>query len=621
MKRTRQVTFAGVLLLLATTGVCAPVQRDALDIRPQGGDAAATAAVCQTENAERLARETSASVLDGFVATPQAADALLADVKGAYETDPLRAVQIAAVTQRTMTPKCERAARGRKVWTEALLRAARASADATRTMFFLDQLRGCGFPSQVAAIRALGEKRETCVRDYADWAARELESAPVPTGLSWCVFGTSISWYDAHASEYGEAKFTRGYQSRVKDRLSFTDYHNLAINGGVIGGHRWAKVPRADLYTIEHGINDWGHRVPVGTLADYRVGTNANTFAANYRILVDKIRKANPHAVIVLCTPRRGYGFGTYLPASSDAPHGGIYLKEYARLVRAIAADEGFEVADFFADCGTDEELADLSIDVALHPNDAGFQRMADCLEKAIRRATLERREGFRSLFNGQDLTGWRWSGAVPCYGVEPTEPGILQYIPGTMERHKLCPGTDEQLVTQKSFRDFVLRFDFLMPTNGNNGIGVRMAEKGNPTYTALCEIQLLDDGGDAYYDASAKRDKCAPTQYCGAVYGLAPARRDNPAAKGFAVGGSYAHPAGQWNDCEIEVVGSTVRVTLNGVEVSRADLSAFQGDGDTPDCKPHPGIRRTEGAIGLLGYAGFNVRFRNLRARDVSAR
>ena len=44
MRRTRQVTFAGVLLLLVTTGVCAPVQRDALDIRPQEGDDAATAA-------------------------------------------------------------------------------------------------------------------------------------------------------------------------------------------------------------------------------------------------------------------------------------------------------------------------------------------------------------------------------------------------------------------------------------------------------------------------------------------------------------------------------------------------------------------------------------------------
>ena len=615
---TRQLALsASIILLLSAAGGCATARREA---RPQ--DDRETLAVWQDEHAALLACKTSEGVLDAFVATPQTADALLASVTDAYGSDPLRATQVAAVTQRTMAPRCERAARGRAVWTDALLRAARASkGDEGRTSFLLDQLRLCAYPSQAAAVRALGEGAAPAVRDYAEWTARELEAEPTATGLSWCVFGTSISWYDAHPSEYGEAKFTRGYQSRVKDRLSFTGYHNLAINGGTVGGHRWAKVPRADLYTIEHGINDWGHCVPVGTLADYRAGTNANTFAANYRVLVDKIRKANPRATIVLCTPRRGFGFGTYLPASSSAPHGGICLEEYAKLVHAIAADEGFEVADFFSDCGTDEELPSLSIDVALHPNDAGFQRMADCLEKAIRRATLERREGFRPLFNGRDLFGWKWSGAVPCYGVAADEPGVLQYLPGVMEGHGLRPGTDEQLVTRETYRDFELRFDFLMPTNGNNGVGVRMAGgDGNPTYTGMCEVQLLDDGGPAHYDAAARRDRISPTQYCGSIYGVVPARRDNPAAAGFAGGGSYARPAGQWNAMEVAVVGSTVRVTLNGVEVTRADLSAFRGDGDTPDRKPHPGLRRTEGPIGLLGYVTFNARFRNLRVRDLPA-
>ncbi len=41
----------------------------------------------------------------------------------------------------------------------------------------------------------------------------------------------------------------------------------------------------------------------------------------------------------------------------------------------------------FYANCGEEEELADLSIDVALHPNDAGYQRMADELLRAFRKA------------------------------------------------------------------------------------------------------------------------------------------------------------------------------------------------------------------------------------------
>jgi lysophospholipase L1-like esterase len=52
--------------------------------------------------------------------------------------------------------------------------------------------------------------------------------------------------------------------------------------------------------------------------------------------------------------------------------------------VRAIAQKEGFAVADFYAACGEEAELADLSIDTALHPNDPGYQRMADELIRAF---------------------------------------------------------------------------------------------------------------------------------------------------------------------------------------------------------------------------------------------
>ena len=198
---------------------------------------------------------------------------------------------------------------------------------------------------------------------------------------TWCSLGTSISWYNDHVAK---GRFTRGYQSRVMDVLKFDGFVNPAINGGTIVNQANAAVPKADYYTVEHGINDWGHSTPVGTIADYRGNTGNATFYANYRKLIDEIRAANPEAKVILCTPRRGYGFGTYLPANSETPKGGVYLREYADAVRAIAAEEGFPVADFFATCGTDAELKSLSIDVALHPNDAGYQRMADELLRAF---------------------------------------------------------------------------------------------------------------------------------------------------------------------------------------------------------------------------------------------
>ncbi len=200
----------------------------------------------------------------------------------------------------------------------------------------------------------------------------------------WMSLGTSITWYNDNVS----AAFTKGYQTRVREVLPFKRFSNKGVNGGVLAS-AISQVSHADYYTIEHGINDWGHSTPVGTINDYINNTKNGTFAANYRELIDAIYKANPKAMIVLCTPRRGYGFGTYLPANCNLPHNGIYLHEYADIVRQIAEYESLPVADFYKYCGNQKNLAKLSIDVALHPNDAGYQLMADVLVKAMKKVLL----------------------------------------------------------------------------------------------------------------------------------------------------------------------------------------------------------------------------------------
>ena len=200
----------------------------------------------------------------------------------------------------------------------------------------------------------------------------------------WLSLGTSITWYNDNVS----SAFTKGYQTRVREVLPFKRFTNKGVNGGVLES-AIGQVAHADYYTIEHGINDWGHSTPVGTIDDYKNNTQNGTFAANYRRLIDAIYKANPKAMIVLCTPRKGYGFGTYLPAKCDDPLNGIYLKDYAKLIRQIAAYESLPVADFFALCGNQKNLAKLSIDTALHPNDNGYQLMADVLVQAMRKVLL----------------------------------------------------------------------------------------------------------------------------------------------------------------------------------------------------------------------------------------
>ena len=228
--------------------------------------------------------------------------------------------------------------------------------------------------------------------------------------------------------------------------------------------------------------------------------------------------------------------------------------------------------------------------------------------------------EGFVSLFNGKDLSGW--AGATSMYGVAPNEPGVLQCFP----KKRPPKGMRGDLYTERPYTNFILRFEFCMPKNGNNGLGIRMVPGKNAAYDGMCELQLLDDGGSAYYDAAAKKDKLHPNQYTGAAYGIVPALRDNfgrQISKGkqnnFSGGGSYVRKPGMWNFEEVRVAGSEIEVYLNGTLVMKTDLSVFKGDGDTPDGRKHPGIRNKSGPIGWLGH-GHNVKWRNIRIKELPA-
>ena len=53
--------------------------------------------------------------------------------------------------------------------------------------------------------------------------------------------------------------------------------------------------------------------------------------------------------------------------------------------------------------------------------------------------------EGFETIFNGVDLSGW--TGDTAIYGVDPKEPGVLQCFPGRKSN-----GSGGNLVTEKEY-------------------------------------------------------------------------------------------------------------------------------------------------------------------------
>ena len=97
----------------------------------------------QRANPKLVEEATKPEVLKTFVASPAAADALLAKIGTSYDGDPVALTQIAAVTQLVMCPKCPKAPACRKVWVAALERARAASDDGYVKTFCDQQLRLC----------------------------------------------------------------------------------------------------------------------------------------------------------------------------------------------------------------------------------------------------------------------------------------------------------------------------------------------------------------------------------------------------------------------------------------------------------------------------------------------
>lgn len=92
--------------------------------------------------------------------------------------------------------------------------------------------------------------------------------------------------------------------------------------------------------------------------------------------------------------------------------------------------------------------------------------------------ATTTSEDGFISVFNGTDLTGW--TGDVNGYGVEEGNLVCLKEGGGN-------------LYIDKEYSDFVLRFDFKLEADGNNGLGIR-AEQGKDAAYYGMELQILDN-------------------------------------------------------------------------------------------------------------------------------
>ena len=196
---------------------------------------------------------------------------------------------------------------------------------------------------------------------------------------------------------------------------------------------------------------------------------------------------------------------------------------------------------------------------------------------------TAQHEAGFVPLFDGKTLNGWT-----------PKEGSGYGVTNGVIYCGK---GRGGNLMTDKEFDDFILRFEFKLEDGSNNGIGIRAPLGGDAAYLGM-EIQILEDGAAD----RGKWGKLRAEQYHGSIYGVVAAKR------------GALKPPGEWNTEEITAQGRHIKVIVNGKTIVDANLNDVT---DPEIIRQHPGLFRERGHIGFLGHGDY-LEFRNLRIKEL---
>lgn len=216
---------------------------------------------------------------------------------------------------------------------------------------------------------------------------------------------------------------------------------------------------------------------------DLEEGAEPETIAGNLKLIVAAIKKHDPKVPVVLCQT---------FPSSASKKRPADRIKQLNQLyVAAVKGDPQVTVIDtwkLFANEQGDakpEEFPDL-----LHPNQAGYAKWAAALRPIL--ATLEFIEtadddfqpeaGFKSLFNGRDLTGWGFRDEKTQEKKESFDGKPTSTDGRYVAKHGRVVVTTppegrrvQQVWTHEEFpKDFVLRLEFRATPNADSGVFLR---------------------------------------------------------------------------------------------------------------------------------------------------
>jgi hypothetical protein len=161
--------------------------------------------------------------------------------------------------------------------------------------------------------------------------------------------------------------------------------------------------------------------------------------------------------------------------------------------------------------------------------------------------------EGFKPLFDGKTLTGWKQHGGAAKYRVENGEI-VGQCVPNTQNTF-LC--------TDKEYGDFILEVEFKVNPALNSGIQIRsqVFEKETEIDVEGNKKKLPADRVHGYQVEIDPSDR----SFSGSIYDEARRGRfladlkDNEAAR-------KAFKQNDWNKFRIECKGDSIKTWINGV-------------------------------------------------------
>ena len=187
---------------------------------------------------------------------------------------------------------------------------------------------------------------------------------------------------------------------------------------------------------------------------------------------------------------------------------------------------------------------------------------------------------GWKQLFNGKDLTGWKQINGTAKYRVED----------GAVVGTTVTDSPNSFLAADQEYGDYILEFEVMLDNDINSGVQFR----------SISDPAVMDGRVHGYQFELDPSDR----KWTGGIY--EEARRGWLYPLSLNPDAQSAFKKGEWNKARIEAIGNSIKTWINDVPVAAV----------VDDLTPKGLIALQVHSIGKPEDAGKEIRWRNIRIK-----